>query len=456
MPAKITETAYITRLVSGGALSDWLWQQSRRQWLEMCQRELRRFQDPANLQTSSFWQTEGTALLEFLQTIQSGAPGDGLPSDAQSNSYSESLSSGDCHSRPAAGAKHGSIKRIVHWNILKGIRFEALAQALENDPRLCEADLLLLNEVDVGMARSGNRHVAAELGARLNRYWAFIPSYLELTKGIGTDLDAPRENEIGLHGVAILSRAEPVALAAMGLPEAFDAFSFHEKRFGRRTALFAQLMDSETRAETKTTPGEKTENALIAATVHLEVRGHPAGRARQVGALINGLDRFLGELKAGDSVNTRQLISGDFNSHSFPRGNLWYCCQAFITLLLTPSHSLDQRLMKPWIGNHEPFFSVLREAGFEWEKLNLYRPTAWAPLQTIEEGDLFADRFRKIIKGLLERNKRGIPLHLDWFASREGGVSGKRISESATPLLLDDLLDGDAPSDHTPIVLDLS
>ncbi len=51
------------------------------------------------------------------------------------------------------------------WNIESGNRFEGIVDALKNHARLKEKDVLLLTELDYGMARSGNRFVAQELAA---------------------------------------------------------------------------------------------------------------------------------------------------------------------------------------------------------------------------------------------------------------------------------------------------
>jgi len=59
---------------------------------------------------------------------------------------------------------------IVHalaWNIERGCRYEGIEDALGNHPQLKDKDLLLLTELDYGMARSGNRFVAQDLAKKL-------------------------------------------------------------------------------------------------------------------------------------------------------------------------------------------------------------------------------------------------------------------------------------------------
>jgi hypothetical protein len=96
--------------------------------------------------------------------------------------------------------------RVLAWNIERGARLEGQLQAFREHPYLRDCDVLLLSEVDVGMARSGNRHVARELACQLGMHYAFVPCYLSLVKGSGLERKVQGDNDLGLHGNAILSR----------------------------------------------------------------------------------------------------------------------------------------------------------------------------------------------------------------------------------------------------------
>ncbi|HXU09624.1 MAG TPA: hypothetical protein VN743_11565, partial [Blastocatellia bacterium] len=76
-----------------------------------------------------------------------------------------------------------SFLRVVEWNIERGTRLEGIVDVLNSHPVLRYADLLLLNEVDCGMRRSGNVNVALELSRALSAHAIFGVEYLELTKG---------------------------------------------------------------------------------------------------------------------------------------------------------------------------------------------------------------------------------------------------------------------------------
>lgn len=108
-------------------------------------------------------------------------------------------------SETAAPPADSKTFKAVTWNIERGKRFEALVRTLTTHPELNGADLYFLTEVDWGMARSGNRNVAAELGKALGLHAYFAPSYFNLTAGHGSERHITQANELGLHGKAILS-----------------------------------------------------------------------------------------------------------------------------------------------------------------------------------------------------------------------------------------------------------
>ncbi|MFW5739504.1 MAG: hypothetical protein ACOC1F_03975, partial [Myxococcota bacterium] len=68
--------------------------------------------------------------------------------------------------------------RVGAWNIQRGTKFEALREALATVDVLRESDVLMLAEVDNGMARSGHRNVARALAEALRLHYAFGVSYL--------------------------------------------------------------------------------------------------------------------------------------------------------------------------------------------------------------------------------------------------------------------------------------
>ncbi len=409
------------------AAEAWPWSEERRAATRDLGRTLAGFADTRDLLSSPWWDEHRATLQALLGRIQSAPPEPpgsagpvGDPPGAR---------------RPAATLSPpgpaGDRFRAVHWNILKGIAFEAIVAELTRHPRLRDADALLLNEVDVGMARSGNRHGAAELARRLGMHWTFLPSYLELTKGPGADARAAGENEIGLHGVAVLTRRAPVSRAAVRLPEIFDYFGFREKRLGQRQALIVTL------------PG-----GLALVSVHVEVRNTPAARAAQMCALLDGVDRFCEQEQRADRRVDRVLVAGDLNSHTFARGTPLRAVGGFVRLLCTPRGRLQARLCEPWQSSGEPAFDELAARGYDWRRLNDRLPTAHAPLATIDEARGLPALLAPLAARVLGPDPRGLPLRLDWFA-------GRGIEPRTAPATLIEVLDrAPAPSDHAPITLE--
>lgn len=378
--------------------------------------QLRRYPTLTDLSQSAFYQEKRAALLALLRTPEL-VFGEGV-------------------------SPHGKqFLRAVQWNIEKGKHFDGVVETLSTHPILRHADLIFLNEVDVGMARSGNRHVARELGDTLRMHVAFGPAHIELTKGTGDDLDAPGENEIGLQGNAILSRYPFGHVEAIGLPSSFEPFEFVEKRFGRRAALVAEVLINGA--------------ALIAVCVHLEVRTSPHGRAKQMHALLK-------RLREVDSSGPA-LLAGDLNTCTFPRGTPWRALQSTTTLLLSRPPRLKHRLLFPDHYRREPALDMLRKYGFSLDGLNSREATHRTFLGGLEENHQVPSALRQWAARKLAAYDSQLDFRLDWFAGR--GV---------TPLRTDQIVDsefglagtppqtfrflthqGRPVSDHDPIVVDL-
>jgi len=256
--------------------------------------------------------------------------------------------------------KLGEFLRVVHWNIERGLEFEAILAAFksetdfaamlsperfgpETDARseilaeaamLRAADVIVLNEVDWGMKRTGYRNIAAELATELGMNYAFGVQFVELSPiylNSRKKTSDAAENELlemisvdphqykGLHGIAILSRLplENVRLVPFknqpydwfksekkspGLIEkgkrsiagrVFLEKTLREVRRGGRTTLLADLTDA------RLPSGRVT----IAAT-HLENRTKPSRR----------LDQMTELLETVKDLAHPVIIAGDMNT----------------------------------------------------------------------------------------------------------------------------------------------
>src|SRR5262245_63207356 len=244
--------------------------------------------------------------------------------------------------------------RLVHWNLEHGNRFDAIARALETHPALVGADLVTLNEVDLGMARSGNRDVARELAARLGLHGAWAALFLEGTRGRDDDgLTAlPNDNTECLFGLAILSRGPVTAARLVPLPGPERLLFERERMTGRFVALVCEIAHPA--------------HPFVAVTVHLEVHRTRAHRAVQMRRLLEAL--------AGESRPV--VLAGDWNTHTFDRGEAHSTLAAAVALLAWPGRSLAARLIQPDRGRHrESVFDELSSAGFHWRRYVDHSPT---------------------------------------------------------------------------------
>ena len=332
--------------------------------------------------------------------------------------------------------------RCLSWNIEKGTKLDMLIEIFRSDRRFLSADLILLQEADLGMARSGNRFVARELARTLDMNFAFAPCFIELTKGAGEDLKAAGENSSGLQGNAILSRFPIQSARTIRLPQCFEPFEFSEKRYGNRAALICQFDIG----------GRK----MMAATTHLEVRNSPRCRAEQMAALIGALK---------EEARTTILIGGDFNSNTFPRGTAWRTLRSLFRLMTVDPANLVGTTLSPQA--REPLFDVLSHSGFEWKPFNDSTATAATFLRSLEDVHLIPRFLRDRASRTLKSFEKGLPLRLDWFVGknispvvplsrRESMVHGL---DPISPMTITEFENGVAPenvSDHRPILVDLA
>jgi endonuclease/exonuclease/phosphatase family metal-dependent hydrolase len=315
--------------------------------------------------------------------------------------------------------------RVAVWNIERGNRFEGILHHLHHHPILSQADILLLNEVDVGMLRTGNRHVGFDLAHALNQYCVYGVEYFETTKGIGDELNLVGENRTGFHGNAILSRFPLQNPRILRLPECFDHYHFHEKRYGGRIALYAEV-----------SLGKQT---LGVVTSHLEVRHTPKCRERQLQAILDWVDPLPHPL----------IIGGDWNTNTFGRGTPWRTLVGVARVLLTNPDRLKHQLRHPNQGL-EPLFAHLPPRGFDLWDFNTDDPTVSIPMALVEDAGLVPEWVQSILKRRIQQHSGVLQMRLDWLA-------GRKIESVHPPATLLNLeFEGQPVSDHAPIVADIT
>jgi endonuclease/exonuclease/phosphatase family metal-dependent hydrolase len=227
--------------------------------------------------------------------------------------------------------------RLLAWNMERGRHWKEGARLIRETEALRDPDIILLGEMDLGMARSGNAHTTREMAAALGMNHAYGVEFLELTGGeLGERELYPGPNEWGYHGNGILSRyplRDVRMLRFPGIEKWYDGKSYGandservQKRLGGRMALFATV---------------RLHRDVTVVSTHLESSARDASMRKTQTALL------LDELRAY-AKDAPVILGGDLNA-----------------------------------GTEEPLFDAVRAAGFRPEVSNdLAAPTR----QRIEDG----------------------------------------------------------------------
>ena len=189
---------------------------------------------------------------------------------------------------------------VAAWNLEQCYAVEASAALL----RAQGARLVLLSEVDNGMARTGQRHTAADIAAALSMNYAFGVEFLELGLGSAVNREFCTDdfNRNGFHGNALLAGSTLLTPALVRLPDQMFWFNddVETPRIGSRCAIAGVVMT--------------TQGPLLAVSVHLESRGDAAHRGAQMQVLLDAVDAMAGGLPViiGGDLNTGLADGGDF------------------------------------------------------------------------------------------------------------------------------------------------
>ncbi len=322
--------------------------------------------------------------------------------------------------------------RVVAWNVERGKRFAPLVGVLSGEDTLAAADVLMLNEVDIGMGRSDNRNVPRDLARALGLRYVFATSHVVLAPGDQAERGHGVPNGLSLHGNALLTRFPVRRFEAVTLPEYTDKFHAIEKRLGEKRALLVEL--------------ELPDGPLLCAVVHLDPFSPPSHRAAQLGRVLAHIER----LGAG-----RVLVGGDLNTNTYdlggPLGFTLNCVHKIGRFGF--EGTLDQ-YMRPDEVFERRLFDALRRRGYSTAGFNdRARGTIYYDINDVDLITKAHDYVPAPLLRWLERRlePRGgmVPLKVDWFAGR--GVQARRAAVIERPTH-----DGQRISDHNPIVVDLA
>jgi endonuclease/exonuclease/phosphatase family metal-dependent hydrolase len=188
-------------------------------------------------------------------------------------------------------APKGPIK-IVSWNIAQGRRYELIRDTLQS----LDADVYLLQEVDMGVRRSGHRSIAKDLADDLGLNWVFAGEFQELGQG--------HRGRPALTGQAVLSRypiREAFALPFENQARLRWRLDPFQPRRGGRMAL---------RIES---------GGVLFYNAHIESARNDSFRHRQV-------DEMLFDHLFSSRADRPVVFAGDFNTDARPPASSIVSC----------------------------------------------------------------------------------------------------------------------------------
>jgi endonuclease/exonuclease/phosphatase family metal-dependent hydrolase len=320
--------------------------------------------------------------------------------------------------------------RFLAWNLERGIEFDGQLEAFRSYDYLKTCDVLLLTETDLGMARSGNRAVAQALASELGLYYSFVPCYLNLTKGSGMEYHAEGENELGLHGNAILSRYPLRRVRPIHLENGTDKMAGREKRLGRQTALAADI--------------DFPNYAVTAVAVHLDANSSQRHRHNQLRDVLDGLDTVR-----------PVVVGGDWNTSTYNSSRAFPAIWGFwLRVLMGVDNVILNHYLHPYNRFEKDLFNLLESRGFDYNACNRLGERTISydaddPKTRQNLGEWVPGWCFAFMRWSLRNHGGKCPLKIDWFATR-----GMRCEH---PVVIHDLREGRRPplSDHDAIGVDV-
>lgn len=232
--------------------------------------------------------------------------------------------------------------RILFWNAER-LKFPEPSVEMV---RRANADAVVLCELDLGMARTANRHVTADLATALGAGYVYAVEFVELDLGDARERRwfAGERNQAGLHGAGLVSARplrDPRLIRLERSGRWFDG-AFGERRVGSRIAVMASL--------------EVAGEPVLLVSVHYESHTGPGDRLAQTRVLLDAIDR--------DFPGRPVLIGGDFNTNTMERAEHEQPGAIHAALAADP-----HRLVRPM--RYEPMFAELARRGYDWESCNV-------------------------------------------------------------------------------------
>ncbi|MDR0839793.1 MAG: endonuclease/exonuclease/phosphatase family protein [Christensenellaceae bacterium] len=261
------------------------------------------------------------------------------------------------------------------FNLEQGRYLAQMIAYFKYHRRLREMDVILANELDYGMKRSGNLNISHEFAKAIGMNYVYGMEFYvrEVDKG---------QNDHCQHGNAIFSRYPLSNAKVINLPVEYEWFHKEgDSRLGTRIAIFAEIA-----------PPEIGRIGLIC--VHLENRATPQGRERQLRYILQCAQEHFGDIPL--------LVGGDMNTNTVDGDSP------------NEMKDLGANPDEAWrrIGDipaFEPLMGAAEELGLSYRDCNIFAKTT---------------RRKPTLDGLTT------PLNLDWFFQRGLRCSDPRKVES--------------------------
>ena len=319
--------------------------------------------------------------------------------------------------------------RITSWNIERGMALEGIIRAMQTHPELSKTDIFLLTEVDSGMGRSGNKHVAEEICKALNMFGVYVPCYFNLDQGNGAEASLNKGgNELGLQGNAIISRYPIMEVQTVELPNTKDHLRGNERQIGNEYAIVANI--------------RHPSRPFDAICVHLAAHSSRAQRADQIQHIVNTMKDRSGSA----------IIGGDFNTSTYNSNKAWRAILSFWRRVLM-GNAITHHYPYPENYFEKNLFKKLEKIGFTMDGFNIKGGCTLHydfkdPFFRMSLGDWLPQWCFHFIDWALKPHDGKCSFKLDWLLGRD-------LTPTHTAIIQDLPKNPNRLSDHDPILVDI-
>jgi hypothetical protein len=258
-----------------------------------------------------------------------------------------------------------------------------------------------------------------------------------LTKGNGAESGAEGENELALHGNAVLSRWPIASARSVALPNGKDKMRGIEKRLGSQRAVVCDI--------------EHPSGSFRAVSLHLDAHSSQRHRHRQMEVVLDFVETLRPRLPV--------LVGGDWNTSTYNSSRAVYSIAGFARrVAMGVGHVIENHYLRPDNWFERGLFRGLERRGYSFRELN--EPGAGTlhyDVKDLAANTNMADWVPRWcfwwIEWALRDHGGRCSLKLDWFAGRE-----LQPDPARPPRVVQSLRgpSGEVLSDHDPIVVDFS